>query len=112
MTHASDESVPVSQGAAAAHGEGAPQPPMFVVNESAGSAQGVLAAIEQDEEAGRLKLRVCDSGKKVAKALRKAVEDGQRRIVVCGGDGTIRRAVNTLRKHLDSIEIGIVPAGT
>jgi diacylglycerol kinase (ATP) len=92
--------------------DGLPQLPVFVVNESAGSAPGVLAAIEPEEEAGRLELRLCASDKETRRALRDAAESGARRIVVCGGDGTVRSAVNTLRGHLADIEIGIVPAGT
>lgn len=111
MTHTPED--PLAAGAAPGGvPDDAPQLPVFVVNESAGSAPSVLAAIEPEEEAGRLELRVCASGKKTRKTLREVAEGGARRIVVCGGDGTVRNAVNTLRERLDRVEIGIVPAGT
>ena len=46
--------------------------------------------------------------------LRQAWEEGCRRIVVIGGDGTLHHAVNGLakQKRLGSVELGLVPGGT
>lgn len=45
-------------------------------------------------------------------ALDEAIRYGARRVVVCGGDGTISRVVNALGDDLDGVEIGVVPLGT
>src|SRR5262245_57509779 len=46
--------------------------------------------------------------------LRQAFEEGFRRIVIVGGDGTMHRTLNTLRrmKHLSKTELAYIPAGT
>jgi len=50
--------------------------------------------------------------KKAPKKVRKLVEDGVDRVLVWGGDGTVRRCIDTvIDKKLD-VEIGILPAGT
>jgi diacylglycerol kinase (ATP) len=43
-----------------------------------------------------------------------AIEDGCERIVVVGGDGSLHRAVQALRKggHLGRVALGLVPGGT
>ncbi|MBP3192577.1 diacylglycerol/lipid kinase family protein [Natronogracilivirga saccharolytica] len=58
------------------------------------------------------------SYKKVEKAdfTRKTVdnlfENGNvTRVIICGGDGTVNRTINTLYDYLQDIEIGIVPCG-
>lgn len=86
--------------------------PTFVINESAGSAPTVMEAIESEAQAGRCDVRIGKSASDAARAMNEAVDAGQRRIVVCGGDGTVRSAVNALRPRLGEIEIGLVPAGT
>ncbi len=52
--------------------------------------------------------------KKAPKKIRTLVEDeGVDRVLMWGGDGTVRRAINTiLADDLGDIEIGILPAGT
>ncbi|MCB0996866.1 MAG: hypothetical protein KDB21_17350 [Acidimicrobiales bacterium] len=52
--------------------------------------------------------------KKAPKKIRKLVEkDGVDRLLVWGGDGTVRRAIQTvLDAELDHVSIGILPAGT
>lgn len=46
--------------------------------------------------------------------LRQSHEEGCRRVVIVGGDGSIHRAINLLRqsRHLAATEVGLVPGGT
>ena len=41
----------------------------------------------------------------------KAAAEGQRRLVVLGGDGTLLDVVNQIHRHGRGIELGLVPAG-
>jgi len=51
--------------------------------------------------------------KKAPKKIRKMVEqDGVDRVLVWGGDGTVRRAINTIVGDGLDASIGILPAGT
>jgi diacylglycerol kinase (ATP) len=51
--------------------------------------------------------------KKAPKAIRSMVEDaGVDRVLVWGGDGTVRRAINTIISDELDASIGILPAGT
>ncbi len=51
--------------------------------------------------------------KKAPKAIRKLVaDDGVDRVLVWGGDGTVRRAINTVIDDGLDVAIGILPAGT
>jgi len=46
--------------------------------------------------------------------LTQAAEEGCRRVVAVGGDGTLHQTLNALRRlrRLDALELGVVPAGT
>lgn len=51
--------------------------------------------------------------KKAPKKIRKLVDKGVDRILVWGGDGTVRRCINTLLDDgVDDVSVGILPAGT
>lgn len=53
------------------------------------------------------------SKKAPKKVVRLVEEDGVERLLVWGGDGTVRRAAHTvLRKGYDHVTIGVLPAGT
>jgi diacylglycerol kinase (ATP) len=57
--------------------------------------------------------REVPKSKKAPKAIRKMVEqDGVDRLLVWGGDGTVRRAINTIVGDDLDVSIGILPAGT
>jgi diacylglycerol kinase family enzyme len=56
-----------------------------------------------------------DKSRKAPKQVRKLIEDdGVERLLVWGGDGTVRRCLDAVVSggHADSVAIGILPAGT
>jgi diacylglycerol kinase family enzyme len=56
-----------------------------------------------------------DKSKKAPKKVRKLIEDdGVDRLLVWGGDGTVRRCIDTIVAggHADKVALGILPAGT
>ncbi|WP_205528784.1 diacylglycerol/lipid kinase family protein [Desertimonas flava] len=50
--------------------------------------------------------------KKAPAAVRKLVDDGVDRLIVWGGDGTVRRCIDTLVADDAAAEVAIMPAGT
>jgi len=51
--------------------------------------------------------------KEVPKVLRKMIDDGVDRVLVWGGDGTVRRSIDTIvGEGFDHVSLGILPAGT
>lgn len=76
------------------------------------------------EAAGRAAQRIGDTARfgqvdrtspdSLARLLRQGLEEGCKRVVVAGGDGTINRTINLLndQKKLGSVDLAIVPAGT
>ena len=50
--------------------------------------------------------------KKAPKQVRRLIADGVERLVVWGGDGTVRRCIDTIVAEGAKIEVAIVPAGT
>lgn len=77
-----------------------------IVNPEAGSADRVLAALEGE---ARFDVRV-RAPREVAAAVRTALIEGHRRIVVAGGDGTIATAANLLVGS--EVELAVIPGGT
>lgn len=55
-----------------------------------------------------------DKSKRAPKAITKLIDGGATRVLVWGGDGTVRRAIDTVvgGGHADDVAIGILPAGT
>jgi YegS/Rv2252/BmrU family lipid kinase len=54
-----------------------------------------------------------DKSRKAPKKVRKLVSDGVDRLLVWGGDGTVRRCIDTLvHDGLDGVTLGVLPAGT
>lgn len=50
--------------------------------------------------------------KRAPAAVRELLEEGIERLIVWGGDGTVRRCINTIVDDDAEVEIGILPAGT
>ena len=44
--------------------------------------------------------------------LQESLDRGPLRLIVCGGDGSVSRAINAVGVRLSEIELGIVPLGT
>lgn len=53
-----------------------------------------------------------DGGRDVGALARELVDEGARRLVVGGGDGTLNRAVNGVGEVLDRVELAVLPLGT
>ncbi|MDQ3739120.1 MAG: diacylglycerol kinase family lipid kinase, partial [Actinomycetota bacterium] len=50
--------------------------------------------------------------KNAPKQVRRLLDDGVDRLLVWGGDGTVRRCIDTIVAEDAQIELGILPAGT
>jgi YegS/Rv2252/BmrU family lipid kinase len=50
--------------------------------------------------------------KEAPKAVRKLLDDGIERLLVWGGDGTVRRCIDTIVEEGAKVELGVLPAGT
>ncbi len=50
--------------------------------------------------------------KKAPKRVRQLLDDGVERLLVWGGDGTVRRCIDTFVAENAKVELGILPAGT
>jgi diacylglycerol kinase family enzyme len=79
--------------------------PAFV-NESAGSAEAMVAALRA---VGGFEVRPTDPAG-LADSLRAAVADGARRVAVAGGDGTIACAASVLAGT--PVQLAVLPGGT
>jgi diacylglycerol kinase (ATP) len=56
--------------------------------------------------------RQIDKSKKAPKQVRKLLSEGVDRLLVWGGDGTVRRCVDTIVADGADVELAILPAGT
>jgi diacylglycerol kinase family enzyme len=81
-------------------------PILALVNPKSGNAEKARTALT---EAGAFDVRVVEP-ERLVDAISGAVDEGNRRIVVAGGDGTIAAAAHALLGT--GVELGIVPGGT
>jgi diacylglycerol kinase family enzyme len=79
---------------------------LALINPKSGTAEKAKTALA---DAGVFDVRVVEP-ERLPATIADAVADGQRRIVVAGGDGTIATAAHSLIGT--GVELGIVPAGT
>ncbi|MDQ6831391.1 MAG: NAD(+)/NADH kinase [Gemmatimonadota bacterium] len=77
-----------------------------LVNPGAGTAEHAVAALR---EGGRCRIVEIDPAK-LADAVRAEIDSGATRVIVAGGDGTIRAAAAVVAGT--PVELGIIPAGT
>ena len=87
---------------------------LAVTNASAGqgSGTGLDSALAVLRDAGDLEVCATSSAAETAAAL---ANRGQRRIVVCGGDGSLHTVIAALRRHgalAEAGPIGLIPLGT
>lgn len=80
--------------------------PAFV-NPKSGNFEGARDALEH---AGSFDVRPIDDPARLQEEIRKAIEAGATRILVAGGDGTIRTGACAIRGT--STELAVLPAGT
>lgn len=75
---------------------------------------GLDALRRQLEDAGHCDIawREVDRSKQAPKQMRKLLEAGVDRILVWGGDGTVRRCIHTMIEHGSDADLAILPAGT
>ncbi len=79
---------------------------LALVNPRSGTAEKAKAALE---DVGTFDVREVEP-ERLADEIQSAVQDGEKRIVVSGGDGTIATAARSLVGT--GVELGIVPGGT
>lgn len=77
-----------------------------IVNVGSGSAAAITELLD---DLGGFDVHRC-TGAEVARAVRDAVREGHRRIVVAGGDGTIAAAAGVVAES--AVELAVIPAGT
>src|SRR5262245_12444163 len=65
-----------------------------------------------DAGIGDLPWCVVPKSKKAPKRVRELLDDGVERLLVWGGDGTVRRCINTFVAENAKVDLGILPAGT
>lgn len=56
--------------------------------------------------------RSVDKSRKAPKQVRRLLDEGVDRLLVWGGDGTVRRCIDTMIDEGTTVELAIVPAGT
>ena len=56
--------------------------------------------------------RQVSKSKKAPKQVRRLLDEGVERLLVWGGDGTVRRCIDTLVAEDAKVELAILPAGT
>ncbi|HJU65990.1 MAG TPA: diacylglycerol kinase family protein, partial [Gemmatimonadaceae bacterium] len=79
--------------------------PAFL-NTSAGGTSAALVALERDE---RFSI-VATAPEALAESIRAAADRGERRVLVAGGDGTLRTAASAVAGT--PVEMAVLPAGT
>lgn len=84
----------------------------IIVNPQSDSVQPIRRAVELYARDGLCTLRECGSPGQLQEALQQCREDENTRIIVAGGDGTVRRTMNQLGDELETVELAILPAGT
>lgn len=81
-------------------------PVVAFLNSSAGSAEAARKALES---ADAFDIRETDADA-LTQAIREAVDAGSKRVLVCGGDGTIASAAHALART--GVELAVLPGGT
>lgn len=88
---------------------------VFMVNPTAasGRAERTWARLRADSpELGRARCIMETDGVEAQAALREALDDRVRRLIVVGGDGSLHLAASTLLDAGHSAALGLVPAGS
>lgn len=85
---------------------------MVVLNPSSGTTAGQIEAVHEHAKHHAAQVLSPRSLSELHNQLAATVDRGGRRLVVCGGDGTISRVANAASAWLGDVEIGIVPMGT
>lgn len=95
-----------STAAAQSDNRSADAPVVAFLNAAAGSADAARKALES---AGSFEIRETEASS-LAQAVRDAVSSGAKRVVVCGGDGTIACAADAVAGT--DVELAVIPGGT
>lgn len=77
-----------------------------------GNGLGELRAALADLGIADPPWRQVAKSKHAPKQLRRMLRDGVERVLVWGGDGTVRRCIDTIVEEGSDAELGILPAGT
>jgi YegS/Rv2252/BmrU family lipid kinase len=77
-----------------------------------GEGLGALRAALADAGHSDARWRQVSSSKKAPKQVRKLLDEGIDRLLVWGGDGTVRRCIDTIVAEESKVEVGVLPAGT
>lgn len=93
---------------------------LVILNPHAGSGRGKkdkeIILKRLDKRGLQFKLAVSDYPKHTIELVTKAINDGYRKIVGCGGDGTINEIVNGIFQQtacpFEEITVGVIPVGT
>jgi diacylglycerol kinase (ATP) len=84
----------------------------ILLNENAGRAADVEAAVDRASRDGDFRLVRCGSSGEMREALQRTVEDGAKRVAIAGGDGTASGAARAVIDDELDVELAIIPAGT
>lgn len=89
----------------------------FLINPKAGGgkAASLFARLVSGEKLAELgKVHICESLDALPVLVNRFLDEGTRRLVVVGGDGTFHHVINVIYRlrALDALTLGLVPAGT
>ncbi|NNM31212.1 MAG: diacylglycerol kinase family lipid kinase, partial [Akkermansiaceae bacterium] len=84
----------------------------LIFNPNAGTAERIKDFLLQLTGDHRCELRSVSPTHSGARLAREALDDGFKRIVVAGGDGTINGVINGIAPDFDRAELAILPCGT
>ncbi len=79
---------------------------------SAQAAEAISAVVAKLDSGQRIELLAATGPEQVRAAVRRAVAGGAKRLLIGGGDGTIRDAITGLAPDFGSVELAFLPLGT
>ena len=88
---------------------------VLIVNPAAGRGRAASAAediVRLLERGNRIETRFSDQPGGVHTSVAAAIDEGFKRIVVAGGDGTVHEAINAIVSKDSDAALGVVPVGT
>lgn len=84
----------------------------IIFNKAAGQASDLHRRLSRVVTQRGSELCAKREDESIEQQARRAIDEGFKRIVVAGGDGTLNRVVNGVARCLERVELGVIPLGT